>query len=447
MTAEIWYVHRDDEKIGPLSAAQIREHLRQGLIDPFDKISRLNSNIMQDLLDVDEIFDTSIDNNPIQDQNSGGTVVSLSGHQEEKRTTKIANPLKSKAVSVTIEDRRDANDRREAERRKTERNFQRGGGAGLALADPSVAQNFDAPKTDPTPFDGADKSTKRFFIEDAKGRILGPMSPAEILEMYQSGMLSPHVQVRKNASEVKVSIEKFIKIYAKAKASPLTLAAPQKPFVGAGNLSPAIRPDDLKSFDARAKPSSQTYLIIASVALFVLSLAILFIFGRQKPVDYSTPRKSPRTVINKSVNKNPPPPPSLKKVDSRRSKPAVKKQNPSPKPFATAKPRPKPKPKPKPVLTPQRKLPTATGGALRSVNQLAARNGQIVTVGPLRYNRSLIKNCALKCQLPMLDSSGQVLTVKFFKAAFGSRLSLRSSVYVTGRLSNGGRVLFLQSVR
>ncbi|HET9241575.1 MAG TPA: hypothetical protein VFO10_30190, partial [Oligoflexus sp.] len=51
-----WNVYHGNDYLGLKTAKEIREALRQGTLDPFDKVSREGSNIREDLIEVDEIF-------------------------------------------------------------------------------------------------------------------------------------------------------------------------------------------------------------------------------------------------------------------------------------------------------------------------------------------------------------------------------------------------------
>ncbi len=56
LMAKRWNVHHGNENLGLKTAKEIREDLRKGTLDPFDKVSAEGSNIREDLIEVDEIF-------------------------------------------------------------------------------------------------------------------------------------------------------------------------------------------------------------------------------------------------------------------------------------------------------------------------------------------------------------------------------------------------------
>ena len=51
-----WNVYHGNDHLGLKTAKEIREALRQGTLDPFDKVALEGSNIREDLVEVDEIF-------------------------------------------------------------------------------------------------------------------------------------------------------------------------------------------------------------------------------------------------------------------------------------------------------------------------------------------------------------------------------------------------------
>src|SRR5688500_1967963 len=51
-----WYIYKDGQALGPMTAAQIRDGLRDGSFDPFDLVSRDGSHVRLELVEVDEIF-------------------------------------------------------------------------------------------------------------------------------------------------------------------------------------------------------------------------------------------------------------------------------------------------------------------------------------------------------------------------------------------------------
>lgn len=80
--------------------------------------------------------------------------------------------------------------------------------------------------------------------------------------------------------------------------------------------------------------------------------------------------------------------------------------------------------------------------------RLSEKINKKVALGPLYYSVSSLNSCKLKCSLQVRDSSGQRLTVTFFKAAFQAILRKKAGKATFGGIvKSGGKVLILQEVR
>src|SRR5690606_31768180 len=154
--ADLWRVYKQDGELGPLSAREIREGLRNGTIDPFDLVSREGSKIRVDLVEVDEIFAVEDSAEDAPDEPMAQTL--------RETTTAFSEPLNTSIAYLhpnltepgpKPSSRAKAGDRLEAQKtRSRERD------------------------------DGRVRGEKKFNLYDKKRGALGPLSANEIQALY-----------------------------------------------------------------------------------------------------------------------------------------------------------------------------------------------------------------------------------------------------------------------
>src|SRR5689334_5715430 len=54
-----WIIIKNGQSVGPLTAEEIRASLRDGSFDPFDLVMREGSSVRRELVEVDELFQSS----------------------------------------------------------------------------------------------------------------------------------------------------------------------------------------------------------------------------------------------------------------------------------------------------------------------------------------------------------------------------------------------------
>ncbi len=245
-----WYIHQEGQALGPYTAADIREQLREGRIDPFDLVSRDGSSVRRELVEVDEIFATSkvvyADPAPFD-----GNTMELDSQKMVDEIVASEERLPGGVMS------------REEEERQAARNAK-------TLPPGSVKKHKKA-RRDP----------KQYHLVDGKGRNLGPLSAGDIQQLYFKGRLDKHVKVVKSGSAAQVPIDKFVQVFAKSGAQRL----PAPSGTGRQASAPAsaqqriqsVQPSAPRMPNLRQRAAIQHHLVIG--LLVVLGVALLGFAG------------------------------------------------------------------------------------------------------------------------------------------------------------------------
>lgn len=481
-----WFIYHDDQPSGPYSAAEIRQLLREGSVDPFDFVSLEGSQLKQELVEVDEIFSNeNINYQEGKQQAAGGNAGFVAQIAERSFSSKdkvIA--ADTSAASSSIQP-----------------------GQHIALA--SDVRKIGNSDNLPVPVKGNNvypmvrkkkKDPKRYHLIDPKGRVLGPLSPGEIQSLYYRGVVDKNVKVMRDGSDSVVQVGKFVSAYADAQGMariPKQGAHPNIQGVSKSALNRMAlmrRAEQVRGL-AGVAPVTMAILGIAAL-LIIVAVALLLRDGTMFKGNGSTKREviqdapnrtvprsvQPRTKKMKAVKK----PRKIKREPirfqnnggvlikpSRNFKPAVRNQRLTrprkTKPAYTPsvqkvepfyfKPKPLPKPviippvvqQPKPVVKPFAQpvaKPVAKKPSGPTVGSLV--DGQSVSdFGPLRFSKDAVKNCDGACTVTFFGAGGSV-TIAFFKNAWGDKLLAKSGgVYITGmvRKSGGPTKIILTGVR
>ncbi len=500
-----WNVHHGSENLGLKTAKEIREALRKGTLDPFDKVSAEGSNIREDLIEVDEIFkETQDEDDSVPAQ--GMRVSELSHGTNSGTGTGTTIALATGPVRPA--------------------NSGSGSGAGSGIntgMNPSKSRvgpppNFSAsfaadpnqPRTNPPPTTAGgvplswrtDQSAdfreqvdsksnqKRYYLID-KSKILGPLSGLEIQSLYNRGVLGAKVKVQRIGGTRSIPVAQFIASYSEDRLKELTEDGKLNQKVS----SPSSKVLNELSRVANAQKIAQgrknkTYLImlLSGLILGVLLFVVVDSSRSSKRSDDrdkddgrrgSRPKllqQSPNEGLDDNEDEGSSPRRSPKA--NRASPPSPKANRPAVKPEPVLVERPskapaKP-PKKSPAVAPAASAPAAAplvvkapptktvapvttpapkkvvdkeGAIARAVNSNAR---SIQKIGPLSFSMGALDSCPSKCSLVFRDLTGATIKAVFFKSAYYEQLKKSSgSVYLTGnaRREGGEATIFIQDIQ
>ncbi|MEZ4741255.1 MAG: hypothetical protein R3B45_02220 [Bdellovibrionota bacterium] len=505
--SKVWLVHRKDQTYGPWPAARIREELRQGTIDPFDLVNLEGSPVMREIIEVDEIFNSA-------DTRKHLTQVSYQAESniavEESRITQpsdsflaLADPNVENRINRTPKPKQDQATGIIGKIRKKDKAKTRIAPKSEANISYELAKNLRSKASSSNVSSG--KESKRYYLIDTKGRILGPHSAYEVQSMYAKGQLDNSITVKKSQSEVSVPIAKFINVYAQARGASSSNASPRAINKQSFNKTDSKSYKKFQYISAQALTGLHLFRSTGALNFFIagLILATLFwggihLFDIPPLSEIDTPSISTgSTPIKKSIKqesslyfkekkdvsdsniKKSIQSPEIPIKEMPTKKQAVEKKESASGSTSTVTNqfsnnnkgggrlrRPSETPKrsfsftkttqrstrnkivPINNLNPQVSPPPRTTQISTDIASALAQPGQIVTVGPLSFSPDALNHCELKCEITMVESSGAKINIKFFKEAFNNQLAGRSKkVYVTGRMAQDGKYMLLQNVK
>ena len=491
--AKRWFIHKDDKPTGPYAAAEIRQLLRDGAVDPFDLVSVEGSPVKQELVEVDEIFQS--DNVAYQDKAAGAEGGAFSPQIRERS---YSNKEKRVANGSTLAP-----------------GSHNPPGQMIALAsDMRKIGNSNNPvrikneKSKPAPAPSRKKrDPKKYHLIDAKGRVLGPLSPGEVQSLYYRGVVDKNVKVMRDGSTSKVAVGKFVMAYAEAqgmKSLPNQGAHPNIQGASKSALNRmALMRRARQMQQATGMSATMIGIIAAAVILVVLTIGLLVKNGVFSGIEEPETRERPRQEIQSRPVKRTP-----ERRSPVRSTPKVK---PKAKPQASQRPaarsggalgrpvpkirqaikvvrskrtptrqvrptytRPKSPPKPlKQAYTPPRQVqpytppkqvrPYTPPKQVKAFGQQPVPvakpkgltigslvNGQSVSgLGPMSFSRDAVDICQGTCSV-LFTGAGGTVSVAFFKNVWGPKLMAKSGgVYISGlvRKSGGSVKILLSGVR
>lgn len=500
-----WYIYKDGQSIGPLTAAEIRDALRDGTFDPFDLVSRDGSSVRRELVEVDEIFFNSKVVYDGAAAAGGGIAKAASGDPFpvalESRETAGGPGVGTRGPGAGgSAESFDPNGGFVPTAGPPESNHgRREGGIGqghLALADVNTAGRGQATTRPPGRRSGSrgKRDAKRYQLIDAKGRQLGPLAASEIQSLFYKGVLDKSVQVLRQGSSAKVPVAKFVAVYAEN-------ARPSRP--PRQGAHPVIRPPGQNTLlrmamvqQSRMLARKDTMTIIAllvGIALLFLAGVVAYKSGVRTP-DWFTSKPPQQRVLKqrrplpdqvrqqpvrkqakkwvKQTYKQPAKAPAKKKIDprqkrfeERKRKVEAEKRNrerlaelerarktrvAAKKPFVSpvaVKPSASP-----PVAPPKKQAAVAPAAPASSPAPAAPKgggssvgslaNGQTVSgLGPLSYDKTEIEICEGSCNVTFVGAGGAV-QVSFFKGAYGDMLMKKNGpVYISGLVRKKGKTV------
>lgn len=480
----LWNIFKGDgQQLGPYSASEIREALRDGSIDPFDQVARIGSKLKQSLVEVDEIFleaDSGIPKvDSVYDQND--ELVNR-GHNLSSTTHSLPNRgRRNRATAVSprpLEDRKplEVSDRQQP--------------------------NFRGKKANQ-----ANKYAKRFYLLDRRNRLLGPLSAAEIQSLFYRGVIDQDVLVSKDKGDKRVPVQQFIAAYVGAKAKKFKSEQTRLHLEPGGQYAyPSSRVMDQISRSAIAmrlgRPGHFPWLSLGLLLLAMVLSGIMI-----KAIFFSTPanqerlkrdREFPQSVEiqgevhpqTQPIEQPQPRPQNVQQSEGSRVKPVADqkrkvtasqtRQRKAQAPIAKPKPATKVQPRPlqrrmsqprqvkpyfppnapsTPKLAPQRVIPAKqTPQRQQPVRRVVApkdpyqdRVGTILTIASARYSVNEVASCnGIKCTVTFRDRSGTSFAGVFFRARYQEQLKKAGGqASILGRLDkkDSGYIIYLSGVR
>jgi len=462
--SKIWLVHKDGLALGPYEAVELRQQLREGTLDPFDLISRQGSSIRRELVEIDEIFKTenklTFEQEAQSFGNQSGEYYSLTGEYQNQDAT---------VVRASGFDHEDSQYQVESNGFHPSPVGRNGNNKITAVAGSAQAAS---PQFHQKVYTRARKNPKKFQIVDTKGKVLGPLSAAEIQSLFYKGVLPSSVVVMKIGTSSRVQIEKFITVYSEAKQKQVKQGGqPQMGMLNSKKMNQMAQAYKIASAIQRHKMiKKMTYAIC--VLLFIIAGVFgyrtleervgpsFFNFGNSKVIKKTKTIKAikAKKVRKKEVKPNKLPRPSSYKKQSRSSKKSVYKKR-----IATPKPKPekryvpkrrptsgklaRPKGTPRTVYRPPvtkyvpraSKVPPRQVAKPPRVTVASLRPGvNITSLGPMAFNPDSVRNCEMKCTIRMVGAGG-IVNVKFFKIHYGAKLLPKARmVYISGLVQKSG---------
>ncbi len=429
--ASRWLIHRPNGDLGPYTSEQVRDALRDGHLNPFDKVSRSGSNIRQELIEVDEIFTEVADftADSVDQATEPTAIIGVTARHEQTRA--VAH-----------------------------------------YPSPSGLKSKKSKGPDP-------KLVRRYLIVDKGKQSWGPFSARDIMSFYNRGALPGSAKIKLEGSHKLISAKAFVTEYVRRDRTGL---GPGKPFAH-WNVR-RIADAKLQSIDF----SEISYRYIISALLIVsgmlCGLLLMITVGadqqgqvdsdrlsktpkleevRRKVKSEAVQRKKLRNVSPKKKLRNVSPKVTKKvpkknrgssgmikqKTKSRRSGAARVGSLPRPARVPLRRDPPKPVVRTRPRSRIQKRAIPPPQQSQNKGKNLRNFVGKIVTTGPASFSRSAVVACSAKCKIRFREGNGQVFTGVFFKSAYQGVLTRRRTVRVTGTVKVKGNqvIIFVQGLR
>ena len=491
--SQLWKVYRESEILGPMSAAELRQALREGVVDPFDLVGKVGSKLRLELIEADEVF--------VVDENAPKT--------PQFQTFKV--PPNDKVQGLFRKEKTKINELYEKVRSQVTGSPQRSGDASPQGHRPSKS---DAQRRN---------MHKIYYALDPRGRSLGPLAGSEVVGLYQRGILSRDVRIHKGGTSRKISIGRFVAMYAGQRMQALARVPgkgvprshPNSQVINEMARGVAIRQQRTEDVYTHPVVMIAIGLIIGIVLFFIVESGILkkrkvdspkrqkqnTAVSHEEEVPLSAPPRDnqndvvkpklvkPQTAV--ALSNKPAEVTKEKKTSAAASRqgaglqPRVADGSSISRPSSTGRPVPESnktlrRMTPKPIVSkekiqskrPPRKPAQAKGGegttlkqhvktpgpdlrgkvtkpsvikkvpshAGGSFSDLDSKIGKTVTLGPLSFNRSTVGACTMKCKVTFSDGEGHAITGIFFKdAPYGDMLrSSSGKVTITGTIRKDG---------
>ncbi len=472
-----WFLKSSASKLGPYSANELRNALREGELDPFsDVYQESNPQLVKPIIEWDEIFSDKPDAGPkpsmepetpdsslkIQPLNvdilpakdSPKVIVqySQSEFRDDEKTTHSERRDKpfgynSKAAIEEFnkkEIQRSAQDVKAAEKghpasmKKALRSAQKA----LLASHKSHQQEKSKPvepKSESVKSESAPpkSGTREYYVVVGLKR-MGPFPSSKIVEGYESGMLSENALVAHGTSDRKVPISRFVEVY-----------------VTGGGKKRGVVPTP-----PRHSSLAPNWAIIGGIAaLLAFAIAIWVVKRPNQSHQSAKPRVEIKTKKERA--------PSISPVKNPVSepKPPVQMQPVQIQPIEV-KPAPVVAPPQKPGkgktsrpvgpsknrLSTNKKSTPAPAMQLRALvapqntsipAALAGKSiGSEISIAGLAFDQAAVRTCQVNCQILFIDRSGNAIQVVFDAGSHrNTLLSKRGRVNISGFLTAGKKII------
>lgn len=308
-----WNVYHGNESLGLKTAKEIREALRNGTLDPFDKVALEGSNIREDLIEVDEIFRESPPEAMQMTEDPDGTQVSRILHPAaaapiaaDVPLTQLAPaPLPKHLVATQKPKASVPPTYTSAVSPPSASNYSSPGPSSAALLATQPAENLsetpnqyshESPVFRAQDSEGLKAPLKRYYVLD-KEKVLGPLSAVDIQALFNRGVLGKKVRVQKMGSSRAVPIAQFIQSYAGDRLKELAEDGKIPKQIGVGSPSSKVLNELARMADSRRMAKNQQnrmYLMLAGIVVLTLIIFSLLV-ERSKQPGTSAPGKSKAT--------------------------------------------------------------------------------------------------------------------------------------------------------
>jgi len=442
-----WNVYHGNDYLGLKTAKEIREALRQGTLDPFDKVSREGSNIREDLIEVDEIFRETI--------SAPGDSANFSSESPEGTVVAERSPLMPSVGKSSASTPRSQRQERQED----------------SDEDPQESDDIDdfSLRND----NGTRNTVKRYYLID-RSKVLGPLSALEIQSLFNRNMLNKKVRVQKIGNEKTIPITQFIASYSGDRLKELTDEGRVPQSIGVGSPSSKVMNELARMASSRRVAQDRknhAYLVMSLVGLILG--AVVYVLYEQST---STPSRGshPAGVEERSEEGAPEAnkpaksrPRLIQKAPEPVARPELPKKKPEKAREETARPEAvkRAETRPTPAATPRKPVSGITRASqgngegrtsdnipqgLGPIAKAVGGAGRIQTVGPLTFSNSALENCNSKCTLTLFDGTGASMKAVFFKNAYIDQLRARAKgAFLTGntKIDRGELTIFIQDVR
>lgn len=195
----LWYIYKQDGTVlGPLSPFEIRQALRRGEIDPYDKVQRVNSKLRIELVEVDEIFKDEV-SDEISNEKEDLTAT-IKYKQDE--ITDLGNTLNKDSV-YNLGKEKDQQKLKEYLNQKFQQQILYDTESNIEEKVSKLHKQYKEPK--------------RFNLIDTKNRVIGPLSAKEIVRLFFKGIVTNSTVVCKIGQKKTIPIAKFVALYVTQK--------------------------------------------------------------------------------------------------------------------------------------------------------------------------------------------------------------------------------------
>ncbi len=473
-----WNVYHGSENLGLKTAKEIREALRKGTLDPFDKVSAEGSNIREDLIEVDEIFNESADDEVEKQAEFGEAPLELPKAEAAAASAAVEvntgeiRPIEMKAASGLDFTPSYAG----GTNATSATNTAPGPAASNALPSSAWRNESSMRKPDDMPKDKDNKpNDKRYYLID-KSKILGPLSALEIQSLFNRNLLNQKVKVQKIGNTKSIPVAQFISSYSEDRLKELESDGKLNQKVSAPSSKVLNELARVANAQKLAKTKQNKTYFVMGGAVAVIGLVLFLIVGgrsgkhsedredRETAAETSGKRGSRPKLLQKNQQQQqsqPAPVAEDEGSDARAQARSTKKEkakhpakNEKQEALAEERARKKaeakakkavaekPAPAPAKVAKAPAPAPAASGKKESPITKAAANAGHVQTIGPLSYSVTALEACSSKCTLTMRDNTGATMKAIFFKTAYYDALKKSpNAVTLTGTTQKNGNEL------